>query len=207
MELIRKIDGKTVKITLTGEELGKAYTEYVQNFMRNELVSQFHLNQKDAVEVTKSAYELYCRGDGHTEYDCIRLAYDEYVQDTLIRSLDDFSDAVRRISDGLTPEEYSVFTVTKENVIEAYAANERLYVETVALSEIMLSKNREVLRRANEKNTLAIFDNRISFVFEIKDASYSSDVVDFCSEVIPSESEWRCGSTSLGILLGELGLA
>ncbi len=207
MELTRKLDGKTVKITLTEEELSQAHSEFVKNFMQNELESQFRLNKRDAIAVAESAYELYCQGDGHTEYDCIRIEYDEFYRQSLIRSRDDFSDAVRRISDGLTSEDYSVFTTFNDNVVEAYTANEQLYVEIVDLTELSLRDNRNLTSQAVKENTLTVFDNRISLVFDIQDPVYSSDVADFCSEVIPSETEWKCGSTCLGVLLEEQGLA
>lgn len=206
MRLTRKIDGKTVNITLTQEELSQAHAEYVKNFIKSELISQYHLSQVAAEEVAQSAYEAYCRGDGYTEYDCLNLEYNSFYEESMIHDIENFSNLVHLISDGRTSEEYSLFTVKEDTLIEAYAANERMFVEIVSLSELSLPENKEDVRRAIEKNTIALFANRISFVFEMQPPAYSSDVADFHAEVIPIKDKWKCGSTSLGLLLDDLGL-
>lgn len=71
-----------VKITLTDEELSQAYDEFVTNFMMNELMNDFHISdEKTARSIADHAYNIYCKGDGKTEYECIECAYYEYEKD------------------------------------------------------------------------------------------------------------------------------
>lgn len=68
-----------VKITLTNEELSQAHKEFVTNFMMNELMNNFNITDKEtAKDIANNAYEIYCKGDGKTEYECIECAYCEY---------------------------------------------------------------------------------------------------------------------------------
>lgn len=48
-------------------------------FMTDELVSVFSLDEDDAEDVAAIAYEFYCKGDGRTEYECIEDAYQEFI--------------------------------------------------------------------------------------------------------------------------------
>ena len=50
-----------------------------RNLMKNELLMQFNLNEDEADEVSKDAYEIYCRGDGQTKYECIEEAYNNFI--------------------------------------------------------------------------------------------------------------------------------
>ena len=49
-------------------------------FMKDELLSTFGLGEEDAADVADEAYEMYCKGDGRTEYECIEDAYDEFAE-------------------------------------------------------------------------------------------------------------------------------
>lgn len=77
MKIKRIVNGQERFFTLTDEELSKAHTEYVINFMVNTLQNDFDLEKKDAEKVAVIAYDLYCEGNGDTEYECIQKAYDE----------------------------------------------------------------------------------------------------------------------------------
>lgn len=75
MDIIR--DGKTY--TLTEEEVAMAHAEFVTAFMEKELINSYDMDEQEAKEAAKSAYDLYCEGDGKTEYECIEQAYNEYT--------------------------------------------------------------------------------------------------------------------------------
>ncbi len=75
MDIIR--DGKTY--TLTEEEVAMAHAEFVTAFMEKELINSYDMDEQEAKEAAKSAYDLYCEGDGKTEYECIEQACNEYT--------------------------------------------------------------------------------------------------------------------------------
>lgn len=50
----------------------------VTSFMENELRSAFGLSKKSSKEVACRAYDIYCEGDGLTEYESIEKAYEEF---------------------------------------------------------------------------------------------------------------------------------
>lgn len=75
MDIIR--DGKTY--TLTEKEVAMAHAEFVTAFMEKELINSYDMDEQEAKNVAKSAYDLYCEGDGKTEYECIEQAYNEYT--------------------------------------------------------------------------------------------------------------------------------
>lgn len=60
MDIIR--DGKTY--TLTEEEVAMAHAEFVTAFMEKELINSYDMDEQEAKEAAKSAYDLYCEGDG-----------------------------------------------------------------------------------------------------------------------------------------------
>lgn len=64
---------------LPTEIISKAHDMHVIAFMKNELLTQFDLNEDETDEVSKDAYEIYCRGDGQTEYECIEEAYNNFI--------------------------------------------------------------------------------------------------------------------------------
>ena len=59
----------------------EAHDRFVTAFMKQTLVDDFDVPEKDAQDVAKNAYDIYCRGDGQTEYECIEEAYEEYQND------------------------------------------------------------------------------------------------------------------------------
>lgn len=77
-KMIIERDGKQYE--LTHEELSAANTEFVTDFMKRTLVDDFGLTEDEAEEWAEIAYDYYCEGDKGTEYDCIELAYDDYLE-------------------------------------------------------------------------------------------------------------------------------
>ena len=70
------------EIELSPEEISEAHTEHVTNFMENKFINDFDIQDKSmAHELAVSAYQLYCEGDGYTEYECIEKIYDEYINE------------------------------------------------------------------------------------------------------------------------------
>lgn len=69
---------------LTEKELEKrkeetmSHNEFVINFMKNELISSFGYDEETAREVAERAYDIYCEGNGETEYECIEKANEEF---------------------------------------------------------------------------------------------------------------------------------
>lgn len=72
-------DGK--KYELTAQELSDANTEFVTNWMRETLENDFDVPEDGSQEYAEWAYDRYCEGNGETEYQCVKLAYEEYQKD------------------------------------------------------------------------------------------------------------------------------
>lgn len=68
-------DGK--EIELTAEELEDAHAEFVTDFMRMTLETDFGVSLEDSQELAEQAYDRYCEGNGETEYECIEAVYFE----------------------------------------------------------------------------------------------------------------------------------
>lgn len=67
------------KYELTEKELSDANTEFVTNWMRRTLEEDFDMPEEFSQDYAEWAYERYCEGNGETEYECVRLAYEEYL--------------------------------------------------------------------------------------------------------------------------------
>lgn len=82
MTIIRVINGETVEIVLTSEEISAANTEFVTNRM-TKTVQEIDADIPDEVarEIGEWAYEIYCRGDGQTEYESVEEAVEKYQQE------------------------------------------------------------------------------------------------------------------------------
>lgn len=74
-----KIKRNGKEYALTTEELFAAHREFVVNFMRDTLESDFEINEKDSEKLAEAAYEKYAEGDGKTEYECIEWAANHSV--------------------------------------------------------------------------------------------------------------------------------
>lgn len=66
--------------TLIQEKNKKIHDQFVTDFMKGELINQFDLSEEDAEDVAENAYELYCEGNGETEYECIEEAYRDFTE-------------------------------------------------------------------------------------------------------------------------------
>ena len=55
-----------------------AHDRFVTAFMKYELIDNYDVPEEDAQDVAEDAYEIYCQGDGQTQYECIEEAYAEY---------------------------------------------------------------------------------------------------------------------------------
>lgn len=75
-----KIKRNGKEYALTTEELFAAHREFVVNFMRDTLESNFGIDEKDSEKLAEAAYEKYAEGDGKTEYECIEWAANHSVE-------------------------------------------------------------------------------------------------------------------------------
>lgn len=80
MIIKRNINGKEIDIELTSEELAEANAEFVTAFMKDTLINDFNLDDETADQLADEAYQLYCEGDGKTEYECIETVYENYKE-------------------------------------------------------------------------------------------------------------------------------
>ncbi len=55
------------------------HERFVINFMEIELLENFDVTEEDAHDVAVNAYDIYCKGDGKTEYECLEEAYDNWI--------------------------------------------------------------------------------------------------------------------------------
>lgn len=78
MIIKRTIEGKEYEIELTPDEISKVNAEHVTNWMESVLINDFGVNNTDARDVAESAYDIYCEGNGETEYECVEIAYNRY---------------------------------------------------------------------------------------------------------------------------------
>lgn len=62
-------DGK--EYPLTQQELSKANERFIMNFMRNEILDAVNTTDARAEELAGIAFDLYCKGDGQTEGECV----------------------------------------------------------------------------------------------------------------------------------------
>ena len=65
---------------LTVSELYEAHKEFVINFMREELKTQYSVSAPYAIEYAEKAYERYTEGNGEAEYECIEWAARKYKE-------------------------------------------------------------------------------------------------------------------------------
>ena len=80
MTIIRVIHGKPQSIELTQQEMSDANTEFVTNWMTGvvkEILDEA-ISEETAKELGETAYELYCKGDGKTEYECCEQVVGDY---------------------------------------------------------------------------------------------------------------------------------
>ncbi len=78
MTITRTYADTTVHIVLTQKELAQANAEFVRNFMQNVAEQDFGYEPQIAKEIAIYAYDLYCEGNGETEYECVEKAVENY---------------------------------------------------------------------------------------------------------------------------------
>lgn len=82
MIIQRVINGESVEIKLTGKELSEANAEFVTNWMTEKVMEMNEdFSDKTAKEIGEAAYEIYCRGNGETEYESVEKAIEEYEEE------------------------------------------------------------------------------------------------------------------------------
>lgn len=80
MKIIRIVNGKSLKFELTSEELSTANKEFVTNWMKETLITDFNCSQIEAEDIAIKAYQIYCRGEGDTEYESVEKAYNSIFE-------------------------------------------------------------------------------------------------------------------------------
>ena len=63
------------------EQDAKAHARFVTDFMKDTLMNDFDYDEETASDLAQEAYDLYCCGDGQTEYECIEQTVQEYEED------------------------------------------------------------------------------------------------------------------------------
>lgn len=69
------IDGKAIEFT--EEEIAQVAKVFQLGFFQEELKDSFHVHESKYNDIAERAYELYCEGDGKTEYECLEEAVAE----------------------------------------------------------------------------------------------------------------------------------
>lgn len=69
------------KIELTADEISLAHREFVTDWMAEALQNDFGLSVKDSCEYADIAYDIYCEGDGLTEYEAVQKAAEKCETD------------------------------------------------------------------------------------------------------------------------------
>ena len=86
MIITRKINGKVHNIRLKPEEIAEAHKQFVVDWMEGVVLDSDRDDDKiiprnKAREVALSAYDIYCEGDGLTEYEAVEQAIDIYIEE------------------------------------------------------------------------------------------------------------------------------
>lgn len=68
------------EIELTKEELYEAHKEFVINFFKDTLESDFDCTE-DIPDIANLAYEIYAEGKGDTEYEALQKAFYNFMDD------------------------------------------------------------------------------------------------------------------------------
>ena len=75
MQIIRN----GITYTLTAEEMQQARKEMITEFMKSTFQNDFDVTDDSTLTaLTEESYELYCKGDGKTEYECMESIYDKH---------------------------------------------------------------------------------------------------------------------------------
>lgn len=63
---------------LSIEEQRDIQDEYIEMWMRERLMENFDCDEDTATDIANEAFQIYSRGDGHTQYEAITEAYCKY---------------------------------------------------------------------------------------------------------------------------------
>lgn len=75
MQIIRN----GIAYTLTAEEMQQARKEMITDFMKATFQNTFDVKDESILTtLAEESYELYCKGDGKTEYECMESIYDKH---------------------------------------------------------------------------------------------------------------------------------
>lgn len=68
-----------------GAERWRQHVIFVTSWMKSVLMdedNEFDIKDEEtAQDIAEQAFEIYCRGDGYTEYEAIIEAYDKYIEE------------------------------------------------------------------------------------------------------------------------------
>ena len=67
-----------------GAERWRQHVIFVTDWMQSVLMDEdndFELNEETAQDIAEQAFEIYCRGDGYTEYEAVIEAYNQYMEE------------------------------------------------------------------------------------------------------------------------------
>jgi len=79
VQINRLIDGQIHTFTLTPNEISAAHESFVIAWMESEIKNiDSEIPEIDVVAISRRAYDIYCEGDGHTEYESLEKAIEEY---------------------------------------------------------------------------------------------------------------------------------
>ena len=72
----------TIKVLLTSDEVADAHKRFVTSWMQDEAASQIDkdVSEDDLREIALDAYDIYCEGDGLTEYEAVETAVNNYYR-------------------------------------------------------------------------------------------------------------------------------
>ena len=74
MTIIR--NGQEIK--LTADEVYMAHKQFITDWMASTLQTDFGFSMENSYEYAYRAYDIYCEGDGLTEYEAVQKAAEEY---------------------------------------------------------------------------------------------------------------------------------
>lgn len=116
MTIEREINGVTLRIELTNDEVYDAHKEFVTSWMTDtvmEIIELYHedvfkkLAEKDYESIAETAYEIYSDGDGYTEYEAVEEAVEEFIEnmeDNVALNIEDFLERFNEIYEYLYEE-------------------------------------------------------------------------------------------------------
>ena len=67
-----------------GAERWRQHVIFVTDWMKSVLMDEdndFELDEKTAQDIAEQGFEIYCRGDGYTEYEAVIEAYNQYMEE------------------------------------------------------------------------------------------------------------------------------